>query len=53
MKEIQYYSRKDLIKKIPFGSIIAVKFGVHNDVIRTAFKNRFSDTSLTITYKNE
>ncbi|KAL4462913.1 hypothetical protein ABPG72_018804 [Tetrahymena utriculariae] len=51
--QIQYYSRKQILKKIPFSSIAAIKFGVYNDVIRTQFKNRFTDTSLVIVYKNE
>ncbi|KAL4426272.1 hypothetical protein ABPG74_018689 [Tetrahymena malaccensis] len=53
LNQIQYYSRKQILKKIPFSSIVTIKFGIHNDVIRNQFKNRFSDTSLAIVYKNE
>lgn len=30
-----------------------MKYGVHSDVVHETFKNRFSDTSLMITFKNE
>lgn len=53
LREIQYYSRKRLIKRIPFCWITDLKFGIHNDAIRETLKNRFTDTSLVIYYKNE